>query len=626
MACNPCCCLSLKDAVVTIGIWSTIYALAQLAIFGWQFSVLTQCQHVVMAQSNLQCEYYCPCVGASTARTSAIIEAAIKYEKDRAANTLLPNYNSYGRYDIPTYYESYWQSPEERYYTWLFIIQILCLIAAFFLLFTSIMMIYGVHTWSRFLLVPWMVTMCASILTSLAYCIMWWAGDVRDYWLMLTIIEMFGVFLNIYCFVVVVAFHQRMQAELEYYARRRKYNRFYRGREIPQQIDQDFVDSDKRTDLPQVQQGQRRFGGIQRPPASQFPAVSPPGQPPLRHKSIPPPHTIPVPPLPSTEQIIPQQLPKQPFYKQKTPMERFVQEASAPPPQYRESFSPPFDVPRSRSAIDRPFNRHADEFYRETPNRFRRANSSHRYRLTCRNCGREHGRRYNYRYQCRRCYPDISTRMRHRKNSSSSLCSLATHHEITDNLDDNRSDRNLTQNRLRHRPPMPLPPQTHWSDHESDYWSGIVPPMANSEHNYTNLNSKERTQSLAPPILPRRRKRNESAMEGISSQTRPSQKTLEVPQGISIPQHIIIPPMTNDGTLDSQTERQYRINSEIVISYDQPSRQNISSQTFQSPPSGKQLKNTEISNQQKLPIPLERRSLKSSISPKQLPMALTSTV
>jgi len=154
--------------------------------------------------------------------------------------------------------------------------------------------------------------------------------------------------LKIYCFVVVVAFHQRMQAELEYYARRRKYHRFQRERETLPKIDQgsitlifdqsffylknisiqDFVDSDKRTDLPQVQQGQRRFGGIQRPPASQFPAVSPPGQPPLRHKSIPPPHTIPVPPLPSTEQIIPQQLPKQLFYKQKTPMERFVQEAS----------------------------------------------------------------------------------------------------------------------------------------------------------------------------------------------------------------------------------------------------------------------------------------------------------
>uniref|UniRef100_A0A1I7X1V6 TonB-dependent receptor n=1 Tax=Heterorhabditis bacteriophora TaxID=37862 RepID=A0A1I7X1V6_HETBA len=43
--------------------------------------------------------------------------AAIKYEKDRAANSLLPNYNTYGRYDIPSYYESYWQTPEERYYT-----------------------------------------------------------------------------------------------------------------------------------------------------------------------------------------------------------------------------------------------------------------------------------------------------------------------------------------------------------------------------------------------------------------------------------------------------------------------------------------------------------------------------
>ncbi|VDK29223.1 unnamed protein product [Anisakis simplex] len=43
--------------------------------------------------------------------------AAIKYEKDRAANMMLPNYNQYGRFDIPTYYENFWQSPEERFYT-----------------------------------------------------------------------------------------------------------------------------------------------------------------------------------------------------------------------------------------------------------------------------------------------------------------------------------------------------------------------------------------------------------------------------------------------------------------------------------------------------------------------------
>ncbi|KAL4003764.1 hypothetical protein ACH3XW_8950 [Acanthocheilonema viteae] len=71
--------------------------------------------------------------------------AAIKYEKDRAAGTILPNYNEYGRLDIPSYYESYWQSPEERFYTGLFIIQILCLIASFFLLFASCSLIYGAH-------------------------------------------------------------------------------------------------------------------------------------------------------------------------------------------------------------------------------------------------------------------------------------------------------------------------------------------------------------------------------------------------------------------------------------------------------------------------------------------------
>ncbi|KAK6012055.1 hypothetical protein OSTOST_22803, partial [Ostertagia ostertagi] len=166
MVCNPCCCFSLKDSAVMIGIWTLVYSIASLFLFGWQTGVLNHCRSVTMSQANLQCEWDCPCVGSSTARTTRIIEglhfslvfsiaqlgimgwqmAAIKYEKDRAANTLLPNYNTYGKYDIPSYYESYWQSPEERYYTGLFVIQILCLIAAFFLLFASVALIYGVHT------------------------------------------------------------------------------------------------------------------------------------------------------------------------------------------------------------------------------------------------------------------------------------------------------------------------------------------------------------------------------------------------------------------------------------------------------------------------------------------------
>lgn len=44
---------------------------------------------------------------------------------------------------------------------------------------------------------PWFICMLSAILTSLAYCIMWWAGDVRDYWLALTILEIIGVIINV---------------------------------------------------------------------------------------------------------------------------------------------------------------------------------------------------------------------------------------------------------------------------------------------------------------------------------------------------------------------------------------------------------------------------------------------
>lgn len=107
-------------------------------------------------------------------------------------------------------------------------IQVLCLIVSFFLLFASISLIYGVHTWSRMLVWPWIAMMIASVLTSTAYCVCWWSGDVRDYWLVLTILEIFGVFVNVYFIVVICVFYSRMQKELEYYEgkRRNKYDRF----------------------------------------------------------------------------------------------------------------------------------------------------------------------------------------------------------------------------------------------------------------------------------------------------------------------------------------------------------------------------------------------------------------
>ena len=71
--------------------------------------------------------------------------------------------------------------------------------------------------------------MIASILTSTAYCVMWWAGDVRDYWLVLTILEIFGVFINVYLTLVICVFYSRMNRVLEHYEGKRTtkdYNRF----------------------------------------------------------------------------------------------------------------------------------------------------------------------------------------------------------------------------------------------------------------------------------------------------------------------------------------------------------------------------------------------------------------
>ncbi|WKY00186.1 hypothetical protein Q1695_014775 [Nippostrongylus brasiliensis] len=74
MTCNPCCCFNVKDSAVMIGIWTLVYSIASLFLFGWQTGVLNHCRSVTMSQANLQCEWDCPCVGSSTARTTRIIE------------------------------------------------------------------------------------------------------------------------------------------------------------------------------------------------------------------------------------------------------------------------------------------------------------------------------------------------------------------------------------------------------------------------------------------------------------------------------------------------------------------------------------------------------------------------
>uniref|UniRef100_A0AC35TRQ1 MARVEL domain-containing protein n=1 Tax=Rhabditophanes sp. KR3021 TaxID=114890 RepID=A0AC35TRQ1_9BILA len=161
------CCINIKDGSMAVAIYASIYGFLQLFIFGWQTGVLSECSAVTMSQANLQCEWNCPCVGASTARTARLIEG-------------------------------------------LFIVQVICLISSFFMLFASLALVYGVHKASRYFIWPWFPVMLSSILTTMAYCVLWWTGDVRDYWLAITIVETIAQFINCYCFVVIISFYNRL--------------------------------------------------------------------------------------------------------------------------------------------------------------------------------------------------------------------------------------------------------------------------------------------------------------------------------------------------------------------------------------------------------------------------------
>ncbi|KAI6196583.1 hypothetical protein M3Y94_01126700 [Aphelenchoides besseyi] len=468
-SCNPCCCWKLRDAVVTIGIWSFIYCLIQLGIFGWQM-------------------------------------AAIKYEKDRAGNTLLPNYNTYGRYDIPAYYESYWQSPEERYYTALFIVQILCLIVAFFLLFSSVILVYGVHTWSRFLIWPWVVCMLCSILTSLAYCITWWAGDVRDYWLVLTILQFFGVVINCYCFVVVWVFYQNMANELRFYeGRRNKYDRFNQ-RDTPPTVEEDLNDDEFANGKfsPIVQQPWDNRRWPQYDPNFNYPANL--------QNAYRPPHD-----------------------RLKMPPERFD--------------TLPIDDPMLN-----------DDFNNIEPERLQPAQSMPTLFDDFRDVPRQHHRESSRRRRCSRCdhrhhrHSHKDHRHRHSRRrkveSCSSTCSTDLTTEYTVSTDPKaRRHRSHHDHGRRRRSQSRGRTRNRLSDDESQPTMDMLFERSQPRETRSAVIQVNPDELTPPP--PRNVDPNPYGAGAIS-----------------IPQHIVIPPENDSDPATNGQPRKYQINSEITISYD----------------------------------------------------------
>ncbi|KAK6742251.1 hypothetical protein RB195_009861 [Necator americanus] len=582
-----------------IGIWTLVYSIASLFLFGWQTGVLNHCRTVTMSQANLQC----PARSASfiPSQIVAVLKlgrkglvnhsgrppvfsiaqlgimgwqmAAIKYEKDRAANTLLPNYNTYGKYDIPSYYESYWQSPEERYYTGLFIIQILCLIAAFFLLFASVALIYGVHTWSRHLIWPWFICIISSILSSLAYCIMWWAGDVRDYWMALTILEIIAVFINVYCVVVVYMFMKRLTATTDEYEGkdprvRYKVNRNGYMRKNPDDFSYDI----HRTTPEKIMKSS--YPNYTTPIHQSVPPYSPSGMPqtPLPMPPSQYPSVTPY-PVDDHEQLHYDREPKTRFVEKEDPVAHWVkdQQRIALLSERGEVNSEPVS-PSREARMNYPL-----QHSRSVPSLYDGTLVSHR---SCRHGKHRSSSRHRTKSRQVRnstesdSQDDFSNNRRRRRRSKTRY----PESEFTETTDRDRIYREDKDRRSK---------RSHNHHHKED--KRRRKDREDEERGRrgrdrdSHVSEKERRRDICDLDTDRRktrhRERREEQRDGETLRMEEPKKDssfdgfgergFPLSGGISIPQHIVIPPSTGERGPDGlPLPQKFQINSEITINYD----------------------------------------------------------
>uniref|UniRef100_A0A915AKR8 Uncharacterized protein n=1 Tax=Parascaris univalens TaxID=6257 RepID=A0A915AKR8_PARUN len=511
MACNPCCCWNVKDGAVTIGIWTMVYSFASLILFGWQFSVLNSCRTVTMSQANLQCEYWCPCVGASNARTSALIEG-------------------------------------------LFVIQILCLISSFFLLFAAVALMYGAHTYSRYLIWPWFPCMIASILTSLAYCIMWWTGDVRSYWLILTILELIGVLINLYCLTAVLIFYRQLVADRNYYERKQRVDRYDQYPEMYDKYRKDnyYSTNEQANDLDYSVPPAYHRGG-QTPPVAreEYRRLS-------DYNQEPPPAIRPKSPYrdqvnypeddmvsnwvkdQQTIGLIPDHANSEPTTPVREPFGEPIQHSFSVPSMYAET---------SGATSCHHHHCHKRHHRHRSSSRHRHDDSSHNYRrVSSRRHSKHRHRSSSAGSRSRRSYSsdsystEFTEEPRHHRRRSRSCERYSD--ESTPISDDSREQRRQRRREDRGR--------------ERDRERPRGPRQVK------RVDKEREAKSVTAPIF---------ATERLTPTLNGQWPAAGTEGGITIPQHIIIPPSSGtigpDGRIQPQT---YQINSEIRISYDQYGR------------------------------------------------------
>uniref|UniRef100_A0A915ANJ3 Uncharacterized protein n=1 Tax=Parascaris univalens TaxID=6257 RepID=A0A915ANJ3_PARUN len=518
MACNPCCCWNVKDGAVTIGIWTMIFSVIELAIFSWQIY-------------------------------------DIKYQRNLASNYLIPAFNTYGSYgNGPTYYENYYDSPLTRFYTGLFVIQILCLISSFFLLFAAVALMYGAHTYSRYLIWPWFPCMIASILTSLAYCIMWWTGDVRSYWLILTILELIGVLINLYCLTAVLIFYRQLVADRNYYERKQRVDRYDQYPEMYDKYRKDnyYSTNEQANDLDYSVPPAYHRGG-QTPPVAreEYRRLS-------DYNQEPPPAIRPKSPYrdqvnypeddmvsnwvkdQQTIGLIPDHANSEPTTPVREPFGEPIQHSFSVPSMYAET---------SGATSCHHHHCHKRHHRHRSSSRHRHDDSSHNYRrVSSRRHSKHRHRSSSAGSRSRRSYSsdsystEFTEEPRHHRRRSRSCERYSD--ESTPISDDSREQRRQRRREDRGR--------------ERDRERPRGPRQVK------RVDKEREAKSVTAPIF---------ATERLTPTLNGQWPAAGTEGGITIPQHIIIPPSSGtigpDGRIQPQT---YQINSEIRISYDQYGR------------------------------------------------------
>ncbi|KRZ92950.1 hypothetical protein T08_14732, partial [Trichinella sp. T8] len=251
---NPCYCWNLKDGCITVGIWTLICSIIQLAIFSWQSYVIkwerdkTANRRLPFygTQSSYDFRYYgpdyssfyksdfTPMYSLSQVAIFGWQTWIIRLLKDKASNErYTPNLGAWRPEGEKWkgYFELAWMTDEERRYFGSFNFQFVPHFLRFVchsnfvldLCFLSSIWLSIAHLWHPYKLEAprmAMVSVC-GIFDTLLSGLLHYLG-VDNYWLILTIIEWFSVMINLYALLCVIVQYRRILRNYDEYSEEQK--------------------------------------------------------------------------------------------------------------------------------------------------------------------------------------------------------------------------------------------------------------------------------------------------------------------------------------------------------------------------------------------------------------------